>query len=61
MQEDGFKELPIGFSQALKTGTLPGYHRNPFDRMIAAQAMITGMPVVTSDPEIGGLGAEVLW
>ncbi|GAB6090732.1 type II toxin-antitoxin system VapC family toxin [Spirochaeta dissipatitropha] len=59
--EDGFRELPIGSNHALKAGTLPGDHRDPFDRMIAAQAIITGLPVVTSDPEIAGLGAEILW
>ena len=58
---DGFKELPIGFSHALKAGTLPGEHKDPFDRMIAAQAILTIIPVITCDSEIGSLGAEVLW
>jgi len=59
--EDGFKELPISFSHALKAGTLPGEHRDPYDRMIVAQSLITGKPVITCDGEIGSLGAEVLW
>ena len=59
--EDGFQELPIGVRHALKAGTLPGEHRDPFDRMIAAQALLASIPVVTSDPEIAGLGAEILW
>ena len=59
--EDGFQELPIGVRHALKAGTLPGEHRDPFDRMIAAQALLASIPVVTSDPEIAGLGAAILW
>ncbi len=61
LDEDGFKELPIGFSHALKAGSLPGEHRDPFDRMIAAQSMHASIPVITCDPAIAGLGAEVLW
>ena len=59
--KDGFRELPIGFGHALKAGTLPGDHKDPFDRMIAAQAIISAIPVLTSDPEIGNLGADTLW
>lgn len=59
--EDGFKELAIGFDHALKAGTLQGEHRDPFDRMIAAQSIISALPVITSDREIAGLGAEPLW
>ena len=58
---DGFQELPISFAHALKAGTLPGLHRDPFDRMIAAQSIIVNIPVMTCDLEIAGLGAESLW
>lgn len=40
---------------------LPGNHSDPFDRLIAAQARIMDCPVLTSDPQIGRLGAKVLW
>jgi PIN domain nuclease of toxin-antitoxin system len=59
--EDGFRELTISISHALKAGTLPGDHKDPFDRMIASQSLITAYPVVTSDYQIGNLGAEVIW
>jgi len=59
--EDGFEELPIGFRHALKAGTLPGDHRDPFDRMIAAQAVLSELSVLTCDPEIAGLGAKTDW
>jgi PIN domain nuclease of toxin-antitoxin system len=59
--EDGFIEFPIRWSHALKAGTLPGEHRDPFDRMIAAQAIISNITVLTCDPAIAGLGAMTLW
>jgi PIN domain nuclease of toxin-antitoxin system len=61
LDEDGFKEPPIGFAHALKAGSLSGEHRDPFDRMIAAQALIEKLPVITNDSEIAGLGAEAVW
>jgi PIN domain nuclease of toxin-antitoxin system len=61
LNEDGFQELPISFSHALKAGALPGEHRDPFDRMVAAQAMILQLPVLTFDPEIQTLGAQIIW
>ena len=61
LMEDGFDELAIGFKHALKAGTLPGDHRDPFDRMIAAQALLSNLSVLTCDPEITGLGANTVW
>ena len=58
---DGFRELAIGFSHALKAGMLPSDHRDPFDRMIAAQSILENIPVITSDQEIGRLGAQTIW
>ena len=42
-------------------GTLPGAHRDPFDRMLAAQAQIEDMPLVTADPVFRAFGTRVLW
>ncbi len=42
-------------------GELPLLHRDPFDRMIVAQAMIEGLAIVSSDPEIPRYGAPVIW
>ncbi|AEJ20145.1 type II toxin-antitoxin system VapC family toxin [Gracilinema caldarium] len=59
--EDGFIEFPISWSHALKAGSLPGEHRDPFDRMIAAQAIISNISVLTCDSAIAGLGAMTVW
>ena len=46
---------------SLEAGTLPGEHRDPFDRMIAAQSILEKLAVVTNDKEIENFGAELLW
>lgn len=56
-----FLELPITIEQSLKAGSLPGPHRDPFDRMLIAQSFITGYPVVTVDPVFRDYGTQVLW
>jgi PIN domain nuclease of toxin-antitoxin system len=59
--EDGFRQLTVSFNHALRAGSLPGPHRDPFDRMIAAQSLIETLPVATPDSEIGALGADTIW
>ena len=59
--QDGFRELTISFHHALRAGSLPGAHRDPFDRMIAAQGLIEALRVATPDPEIAVLGADTIW
>ena len=40
---------------------MPGAHRDPFDRMLAAQSRIEGMPLVTADPVFKVFGTKVIW
>lgn len=47
--DSGFEPLPIAFSHARAAGALPPHHRDPFDRMLIAQAMTDGLHVVTRD------------
>ena len=58
---DRFSELPSTCRHALRAGSLPGDHRDPFDRMIAAQGIVEGLPVVSIDSQISALGAERVW
>lgn len=53
-------ELPITFDHATRAGGLPDHHRDPFDRMLAAQAMVEGLPVVTADPKLAAYEIEVI-
>lgn len=59
--DERFRLLPIEQRHGLRAGLLPGVHGDPFDRMIAAQAMSTELTVVTRDPEFAAFGCQVLW
>jgi PIN domain nuclease of toxin-antitoxin system len=60
--QNGFRQLPIGFRHALTAGRLPSVHRDPFDRMLVAQASVEELRVVSHDRvfERYGLSAEGL-
>ena len=47
--DNGWRELAIGSDHAVATANLPPLHRDPFDRMLLAQAHVEGMTLVTSD------------
>jgi hypothetical protein len=47
--EEGFWEMAIESSYAIRAGLLPLHHRAPFDRVLAAQAQITGWPIISAD------------
>ena len=57
----GFEELAISVADAERAGRLPGPHRDPFDRMLAAQALARGFPVVSVDPVFDRFGVDRLW
>ena len=61
MAANRFQSLPITDVHALAAGLLPGAHRDPFDRMIAAQALAEDMTVITRDPVFSNFGCKVLW
>ncbi|MBA3553379.1 MAG: type II toxin-antitoxin system VapC family toxin [Gemmatimonadales bacterium] len=48
--ESGFVELPVTFQHASRVAFLPLHHRDPFDRLLAAQAEVEGLTLVTRDP-----------
>ena len=50
VRDSGFRELPIGFSHAIAAERLPLIHRDPFDRMLVAQARCEDLTLVTRDP-----------
>ena len=48
----GFQPLPITFEHAEATASLPPVHRDPFDRLLVAQAKVESLTLVTHDPSI---------
>ena len=62
LTNQGFSVLPITFLHLLRLGTLPRrHHRDPFDRMMIAQALAEGIPIATSDPVFAAYGVQVVW
>lgn len=61
LRKQRFEPLPISAEHALAAGQLPGPHRDPFDRMLMAQAQIEGAAVVTTDPVFRDYGLAVVW
>lgn len=57
---DGFDELPVRFQHGVAAGRLPHHHRDPFDRMLIAQAQLEGLTIVTRDPVFARYQVAVL-
>jgi PIN domain nuclease of toxin-antitoxin system len=60
MASEHFRVLPITLDHVRLAGLLAAPHRDPFDRLLAAQAQIDGLMLVTADPKLQGLGAACL-
>jgi PIN domain nuclease of toxin-antitoxin system len=57
----GCTPIAVEHAHALRTGLLPQHHRDPFDRLLVAQAQVLGVPIVTGDRAISPYDVEVLW
>jgi len=61
ISDQGFSELAISVSDGERAGRLPGPHRDPFDRMLAAQALARGLPIISIDGVFDRYGLDRLW
>lgn len=61
MAEDGFSELSIAISHATRAGLLPLHHRDPFDRLIVAQAQDLNIAVLSSDRLLDLYDVKRIW
>jgi PIN domain nuclease of toxin-antitoxin system len=61
LQKCRMEVLPIGLSHALLAGGLVSDHRDPFDRMLAAQAIIEKLSLITSDKAFGDFSLRIIW
>jgi PIN domain nuclease of toxin-antitoxin system len=57
----GVDLLPISPRHADRVRTLPLHHRDPFDRLLVAQADCDGLALVTADSDLGQYGIEMVW
>ena len=59
--EQSFEELPITVADAARAGALPGPHRDPFDRMLIAQALAGNLTLVSNEAVFDRYGVRRLW
>jgi PIN domain nuclease of toxin-antitoxin system len=57
---NGYRELTVRSEHGLAVQDLPDHHRDPFDRLLLAQARVEGMDLVTADARLALYGAGVL-
>jgi PIN domain nuclease of toxin-antitoxin system len=60
VDESGFLELPVTFRHAERVGKLPPHHRDPFDRLLIAQADVEDLTLVTRDAVFARYGVAVI-
>ncbi len=58
---EGFEELPITVDEAVRAGSLPGPHRDPFDRMLIAQALARHLVFISIESLFDQYGVRRLW
>lgn len=59
--EKGFRRLGITVDHAIRAGALPHHHKDPFDRMLVAQAQTLGFPIVSADGMLDRYGVVRVW
>lgn len=59
----GLEVLPVTLSHARRIEHLPVFadHKDPFDRMLVAQALVEGLPIVSSDAKLARYGVAIIW
>ncbi len=58
---DGFAELPVSIRHAQLAGSVAGAHKDPFDRILIAQALIEGLTLVSNETAFDAYGVMRLW
>ncbi|APD48033.1 type II toxin-antitoxin system VapC family toxin [Synechococcus sp. CS-602] len=61
LQADGFGGLPITAAHGLRAGAYPQPHRDPFDRVLAAQAKLDRLVLLSADPQLSTFPCQTLW
>ncbi len=61
LREQRILSLAVDQAHALRVAVLPPLHRDPFDRLLVAQALVEGLPILTSDRRLADYGVDVVW
>lgn len=61
LEDYGFRELPVSIRHADRVRTLPPHHRDPFDRLLIAQALVDDLVIVSADRVLRKYAAPIVW
>jgi PIN domain nuclease of toxin-antitoxin system len=61
LEQERFDSLAISAEHGIRAGLLPGPHKDPFDRMLVAQALAENLPIISNDVVFDGYGVERAW
>jgi PIN domain nuclease of toxin-antitoxin system len=61
LEQDGFQELAISTEHAVRAGLLKGRHKDPFDRMLAAQAQAENLAIISNDRSFDDYAVRRIW
>lgn len=61
IKTNSFELLPIQIAHAARVAVLPYHHRDPFDRMLIAQALTEGVPIISADKAFDAYGVTRIW
>ena len=61
LEREGFQMLAISGEHAIRAGLLPGGHKDPFDRMLIAQAQAENLPIVSNETRFDTYGVRRIW
>ena len=61
LERNGFRLVPVEYLHAARVAALPWHHRDPFDRLLVAQAMVEGMALLSQDGQLDAYGIERIW
>jgi PIN domain nuclease of toxin-antitoxin system len=61
LREHEIELLHMMVPHLVKVASLPFHHRDPFDRVIIAQSLAEGLPVITADPAFRSYGVTIIW
>jgi PIN domain nuclease of toxin-antitoxin system len=61
IEREGFQSLAISAEHGIRAGLLPGPHKDPFDRMLIAQAQAENIPIISNEASFESYGVRRLW
>jgi PIN domain nuclease of toxin-antitoxin system len=61
IEREGFQSLAISADHGIRAGLLPGPHKDPFDRMLIAQAQAENIPIISNEASFENYGVRRLW